>query len=160
MRLTLAAIGKLKAGPDRELFDRYWGRLEISGRKVGISAVRLVELPESKAAGVAERKADEAARLLKAVGDDGVIYALDETGHARTSAQFAGALGALCDAGHASLAILIGGPDGHGPVALKRAKLVLNLGTMTLPHGLARIVIAEQLYRATTILSGHPYHRV
>ena len=159
MRLTLAVIGRLKAGPDRDLFNRYWDRLDGAGRKVGITSVRLVELPESKAAGVSERKADEAVRLLKAVGDDGVIIVLDETGQSKTSTAFARAIGRWCDGGQAALSILIGGPDGHGAAVVAKATLVLNLGAMTLPHGLARIVIAEQLYRATTILTGHPYHR-
>ena len=160
MRLTLGAVGRLKAGPDRELFDRYWDRLAASGRKIGISAVRLVELPESRGPTAAERKADEAARLLAAARDASGIIALDETGRAHTSASFAMHLGKLRDSGTSELAFLIGGPDGHGPAVLARASLILNLGTLTLPHGLARIVLAEQLYRASTILAGHPYHRV
>jgi 23S rRNA (pseudouridine1915-N3)-methyltransferase len=159
VRLTLGAVGRLKAGADRELFDRYWGRLEVSGRQVGISSVRLVELTESKAAGVAERKADEAERLLKAAGTDAEIICLDEAGKALTSPKFAHHVARLRDDGRPDLVFLIGGPDGHGPAVVSRAKLILNLGTLTLPHGLARIVLAEQLYRATTILSGHPYHR-
>jgi 23S rRNA (pseudouridine1915-N3)-methyltransferase len=159
MRVTLAAIGRLKAGPDRELFARYWDRLEGAGRKIGVAPVRLVELPESKAAGASERKADEASRLLKAIGDTGMLVALDETGKSLTSVEFARLVGRCRDGGETALSLVIGGPDGHGPDLLQRAKIVLNLGTMTLPHGLARIVLAEQLYRATTILSGHPYHR-
>jgi 23S rRNA (pseudouridine1915-N3)-methyltransferase len=160
MRVTVGAIGRLKAGPDRELFDRYWDRLEGSGRQVGITSVKLVELADSRAAGVAERKADEAARLLKSLRDGTSVIALDETGRSLTSAKFAQHIARLRDDGQSDVAFLIGGPDGHDPSVLKRATLVLNLGTLTLPHGLARIVLAEQLYRATTILSGHPYHRV
>ncbi len=160
MRVLLAAIGRLKAGPDRELFERYWDRLAAGGRKLGISSFRLVELPESRAASVADRKADEAQRLLKAVGETAEVIALDENGRPHTSASFAAHFGKMRDGGTADLAFLIGGPDGHGPEVIAHARLVLNLGTLTLPHGLARIVLAEQLYRATTILSGHPYHRV
>jgi 23S rRNA (pseudouridine1915-N3)-methyltransferase len=159
MRLTLAAVGKLKAGPDRELFERYWDRLEASGRKIGITATRLVELPESRAATAAERKADEATRLLAAARDTAEIIALDATGRAHTSESFASHIGKRRDGGCAELAFLIGGADGHGAAVIARAKLALNLGTLTLPHGLARIVLAEQLYRASTILAGHPYHR-
>jgi 23S rRNA (pseudouridine1915-N3)-methyltransferase len=159
MRLTLAAVGKLKPGPDRDLFERYWDRLDASGRKIGISAIRLVELPESRSANAIERKADEALRLLGAARDGAEIIALDETGRAQSSESFAVHIGRRRDDGCAELAFLIGGPDGHGPAVRARAKLVLNLGTLTLPHGLARIVLAEQLYRATTILAGHPYHR-
>ncbi len=159
MRLMLAAVGRLKAGPDRELFDRYWDRLAASGRQLGITNIRHVELPESRAASAAERKADEAARLLAVARDATGIVALDETGRAHTSASFAAHLGKLRDSGASELAFLIGGADGHGAAVLARATLILNLGTLTLPHGLARIVLAEQLYRATTILAGHPYHR-
>lgn len=159
VRIVLAAVGKLKAGPDRDLFERYWERLEASGRKLGVSGVRVVELPESRAAATAERKADEAARLLKAIGAGVSVIALDEGGKSLTSQAFAAHVRRTLDGSIPELAILIGGPDGHGPAVLERANLVLNLGTMTLPHGLARIVIAEQLYRATTLLAGHPYHR-
>ena len=159
MRILLASVGKLKAGPDRDLFDRYWERLDGSGRKIGIISVRSIELPESRAPNAADRKFDEADRLLRLCGSAGSVVAMDETGKSLTSQAFAQFLRRQCDAGVPELAIMIGGPDGHGAPALKRADLVLNLGTMTLPHGLARIVVAEQLYRATTILSGHPYHR-
>lgn len=159
MRLNLIAIGKLKAGPVRELFDRYWGRLAQSGRGLGLTAAKCIALPESRAASAAERKADEAVRLLKAAGPDGFLIALDETGKSLTSAAFAQLIAKHRDAGCSTLALVIGGPDGLDDSVRARAKLVLNLGTLTLPHGLARIVIAEQLYRATTILAGHPYHR-
>ncbi len=159
MQLVLLAVGKLKAGPDRDLFDRYWDRLNASGRKIGITGAKCIELPESRAAAVAERTADEAARLLRHVPPAACIVALDETGRSFTSATFAQLLRRQCDDGTSSVAIVIGGPDGHGDALRARADHRLNLGTMTLPHGLARIVIAEQLYRATTIISGHPYHR-
>ena len=159
MRLTLVAVGKLKAGPDRDLFQRYWGRLEASGRAVGLASITHIELHESRAAIAPERKADEGKRALKAAGSDAYVIALDETGKSLTSASFAQFIRRLGDTGTSAVAILIGGPDGHDMSVHKRAKLLLNLGTLTLPHGLARIVIAEQLYRATTILTGHPYHR-
>ena len=160
MRLTLIAVGKLRAGPDRDLFNRYWGRLETSARAAGLTAVTHTDLPESRAATAAERKADEAKRTMKAAGSEGFMIALDETGTSLTSAGFAQHMRRLADSGTPALSILIGGPDGHDQTIHARASLLLNLGTLTLPHGLARIVIAEQLYRATTILSGHPYHRV
>lgn len=159
MRILLAAVGKLKAGPDRDLFDRYWERLDASGRKIGITSVKSIELPESRASNGADRKSDEADRLLRLCGNAGSVVALDEAGKSLTSQTFAQFIRRRCDAGVPELAIVIGGPDGHGASVLKRADLILNLGTMTLPHGMARIVIAEQLYRATMILSGHPYHR-
>ncbi len=160
MHLLLAAVGKLKAGADRELFDRYWDRLQPAGRKIGIAGAKVVELAESRATAPAERKVDEAARLLRGIREGACVVALDEAGKSMTSETFAAFIRKQCDAGVPELALLIGGPDGHGASVRTRADLVLNLGTMTLPHGLARIVLAEQLYRAATILTGHPYHRV
>ena len=159
MQIVLAAVGKLKAGPDRDLFERYWERLAASGRKVGISSTKCVELPESRAQTVLERKTDEAARLLAHAGSNVITVALDETGQSLSSHAFAQFIRRQCDSGVPALTVAIGGPDGHGDRLLQRADLILNLGAMTLPHGLARIVLAEQLYRATTILTGHPYHR-
>ncbi|MEQ1650119.1 MAG: 23S rRNA (pseudouridine(1915)-N(3))-methyltransferase RlmH [Hyphomicrobiaceae bacterium] len=159
MLVTLAAVGKLKAGPDQELFQRYWDRLKAAGKSSGITSLRVVELPESRAQTIDERKADEAARLLKSVTAEAFIVALDERGAAFTSPQFAASLGKWCGSGRKELALMIGGPDGHASSLIKRADVSVALGTMTLPHGLARVVLAEQIYRAVTILSGHPYHR-
>ncbi len=160
MRITLAVVGRLKDGPDRALFERYWERLQAGGRKLALHPVKLLELPESRAATVDLRKTDEAARLAAAVPDATYRIALDETGRALSSAAFAAHLAARRDAGVRTLGFFIGGPDGHGQALLAIADLKLALGAMTLPHGLARIVLAEQLYRASTILAGHAYHRV
>lgn len=159
MQIVLVSVGKLKAGADRELFDRYWDRLQASGKAAGITRVRLVELPESKAGSADARKSDEVRRILKAIGDDAFLIALDETGVHKSSETFAAEIRALAERGVAEVAFVIGGADGHGPGVRARAQAVLSLGRMTMPHGLARIVLAEQLYRAVTILTGHPYHR-
>jgi 23S rRNA (pseudouridine1915-N3)-methyltransferase len=159
VRLILATIGKLKASADRELFERYWQRFDDTCRSAGITAITLIELPESRAQTATERQADEARRLLKSFGLDVAVITLDESGIIEDSIAFARRLKRMADSGQATLAIAIGGPDGHGAEMRARAATSLSLGRLTLPHGLARIVIAEQLYRATTILSGHPYHR-
>lgn len=159
MRVTIAAVGKLKDGGERDLLDRYHKRFDQSGRALGLGPLAIVELPESRLAETDARKADEATRLLKAIGDAAVIIALDEHGALYASDAFANLIAKHRDEGIKSLALLIGGPDGHGPTALTAAHVKLSLGRMTLPHGLARVILAEQLYRATTILSGHPYHR-
>lgn len=158
MRVLIAAIGRLKDGGERELFERYQTRFDQSGRSVSLGPLVLAELPESRAATAALRQADEARRLLKAAGPQAMIV-LDEHGTALASTAFAACLASLRDGGTQGVAFLIGGPDGHGPDALAGARLTLALGAMTLPHGLARVILAEQLYRAVTILSGHPYHR-
>jgi 23S rRNA (pseudouridine1915-N3)-methyltransferase len=159
MRLIISAIGKLKDGGERDLYERYATRLDQAGRGVALSPLTLNEFPESKLASSDLRKADEAARLLKTTGEAQVVVVLDETGRQYASEAFANLLGKHRDGGAKAMAFLIGGADGHGDGALKAATFKLSLGAMTLPHGLARVVLAEQLYRAATILAGHPYHR-
>ena len=158
MRLIVAAVGRLKE-PERELFDRYAKRCDAAGRGLGLGPLTLSEIGESRAATSDLRKADEAERLLKAASAAEVKIALDEKGRALSSQAFARWIAARRDGGTRTLAFLVGGPDGHGAAALEAATLKLSLGAMTLPHGLARIVLAEQLYRAAAILAGHPYHR-
>lgn len=159
MRIAVSAIGRLKAGAERELCAHYLARLGDAGRAVALGPPDLSELAESRARSAELRKADEGGRLLASVPKADLVLALDEHGRALTSRQFAELLGARRDAGVAQAAFLIGGPDGHGAAVLERANLKLSLGSLTLPHGLARIVLVEQLYRAASILSGHPYHR-
>jgi len=158
MRLIIAAVGRLKDA-ERELFDRYAKRFDGAGRGLGLGPVKLCEINESRAATADLRKADEAARLLKAAGPAEARVVLDGQGRALSSEAFATWLAERRDGGAKALGFLVGGPDGHASSALDAATLQLSLGPMTLPHGLARIVLMEQLYRATTILAGHPYHR-
>ena len=159
MRLIIAAVGKLKDGPERALFARYADRMATAGRAAGIGPLELREIVEGRAANREARMADEAERLLAKTSDAGVRIILDERGTAHTSASFAKLLRDLRERGETSLAFLLGGPDGHAEAARAAAQRIVSLGPMTLPHGLARIVLAEQLYRAGTILTGHPYHR-
>lgn len=159
MRVTIAAVGRLKAGPERELLARYWDRLEATGRQIGIGPLKAIETAESVRGSLNERRNAESGTLLAKIGDGATVVALDETGKALTSAALAKLLETYRDRGVGDLAFVIGGADGHGAAVNERAALKLALGPMTLPHGLARIVLAEQLYRAVTILSGHPYHR-
>ena len=159
MRLVIAAVGRLKDGPERVLFERYWERLEANGRPLGLGPLQLFEIRESRASGQAARVADEAERLLAKLSNTDFKIVLDEHGKSQSTAAFAAFLRSSRDAGTGSITFLIGGPDGHGPAALSAASMSMSLGPMTLPHGLARIVLVEQLYRAATILAGHPYHR-
>jgi 23S rRNA (pseudouridine1915-N3)-methyltransferase len=158
MRLLIAAVGKLKQGPERELIRHYLGRAEAAGRKLHLSPLAVVELPESKAATAKARKAAEGEALLAKIPLSHRLIALDPSGEALSSEAFAARLAKLRDGGAEGVAFVIGGADGLSPELLAKAKAI-SLGAMTLPHGLARIVLAEQLYRAATILSGHPYHR-
>ena len=158
MRLILAAVGRLKDA-EGDLYDRYAKRFDAAGRALGLGPLTLAEIGESRAATSSLRIADEAARLRKAASAADATIVLDGKGRELSSEAFANWLRERRDGGTKTLALLIGGPDGHGPAAMAGAALTLSLGAMTLPHGLARIVLAEQLYRAATILSGHPYHR-
>lgn len=160
MRLIIAAVGRLKDDAERTLVDRYASRI-ADGRRLGLGPLVEKEIPESRQATADLRRADESAKLLKLCTDAKVDLriVLDERGKTLSSTAFARWLGARRDDGAQCAAFLIGGPDGHEAVARDGAHLLLSLGAMTLPHGLARAVLAEQLYRATTILAGHPYHR-
>lgn len=160
MRIGLFAVGRLKAGPEKDLAARYLDRFAKSGPAVGLELGKLVEVAESRASNTETRKREEAALLDKAVPPDAVLVLLDERGKAVGSEEFAELLGRWRDAGKRDLMIAIGGADGLDPALHERADQVLCLGKMTWPHQLVRILIAEQLYRAVTILSGHPYHRV
>jgi 23S rRNA (pseudouridine1915-N3)-methyltransferase len=160
MRLIIAAVGKLKGGgAERDLVARYRERFEALGRKLGLAPVVWHEVSESRAQDVARRRAEEAAALLELARDADYLIALDARGKSLTSDAFARTLARVRDGGAKTVGIVIGGPDGLGDSVREAAALQLSLGAMTLPHGLARVVLAEQLYRAATILAGHPYHR-
>jgi 23S rRNA (pseudouridine1915-N3)-methyltransferase len=159
MRLVIAAIGKLKDAEERGMVERYAKRLGGSGKNVGLGPLEAIEFSESRLPDASARKAEEAARLLKATIDCTLRIALDEDGRSYASDTFAKLLGKHASSGTKACAFLIGGPDGHGDDALKACDFKLSLGAMTFPHGLARVVLVEQLYRTVTILSGHPYHR-
>jgi 23S rRNA (pseudouridine1915-N3)-methyltransferase len=159
MRLIVSAVGRLKDGPERALLERYQGRLAPLAKRLGLGPVSWHETPESRAQDAGRRREEEGMALLKPVREADFIIALDARGRSLNSEAIARLLAETRDAGTKAAGILMGGPDGLSEAALAAARLRLSLGAITLPHGLARIVLAEQLYRAATILSGHPYHR-
>jgi len=159
IRISIHAVGRLKAGPERDLVARYLDRGRKAGRGLGIRDIAVHEIPEARAGRAEERKAGEAAALVGALPPACHLIALDERGAAWSSEEFATRLRGLADRGLGDLAFAIGGADGHGAELLDRADDRLRLGVMTWPHQLVRIMLAEQIYRAVTILSGHPYHR-
>jgi 23S rRNA (pseudouridine1915-N3)-methyltransferase len=158
MRLLLLAVGRLKDGPERDLVARYGARAKAAGRSLGFSGPDMLEVAESRAARPADRKAEEARAILERAGDAALV-ALDEDGAAMDSAGFAALLQQRRDAGQRALALVVGGADGLDPALLQGAAARIAFGRMTLPHQIVRALAAEQLYRAMTILSGHPYHR-
>jgi 23S rRNA (pseudouridine1915-N3)-methyltransferase len=157
MQLSILAIGRMKAGPERELCERYLARAQQSGREIGFRGPDVIEFPESRARRPEDRKMEEAAALAPRAGT--LSVALDERAPSLSSEAFAQKLGVARDAGKASLAFIIGGADGIDPSLVRSAHWSLSFGALTLPHQIVRVLIAEQLYRAMTILSGHPYHR-
>lgn len=159
MRLTIAAIGRLKDSGEPELIVRYRERIDASGRSIAIGPLAITELVEARQSDVRQRRDDEAARLLQASARADCRVVLDERAKPQSSEAFAAWLARQRDSGAREAAFLIGGPDGHGEAVRTAATLMLSLGPMTLPHGLARVILTEQLYRAITIISGHPYHR-
>ena len=158
MRIVVIAVGKLKQGPERELADRYRERFDDTGRKIGFRSIEIHEIPESRARDVATRIAEEAAAISALVPDKSSIIALDERGDAIDSATFASHLGRGRDEG-APTVFLIGGADGLSPDLRRKAKIRIAFGKATWPHQIVRVLLLEQIYRAATILSGHPYHR-
>ncbi len=151
MNIVIAAIGRARSGPEQALFDTYAGRLPW---KID---VKELEIKKELAADV--RRAREGELLLGAIPDGARVVALDERGKNEGSAAFATRLGRWRDDGVRTVAFLIGGADGLDEPVRKRADLLMSLGAMTWPHLLVRGLLAEQLYRAHSILSGHPYHR-
>lgn len=158
MRITIAAVGRLKAGAERELFERYVARASAAGRRLGLT-FNLREFPESRASVASTRKDQESAAILGALPERAVLVVLDEKGRSLGSAAFAEKIAKWRDSGREDLVFAIGGADGHAPQLSSRADLALSFGEMTWPHQLVRVMLAEQLYRAVTILTGHPYHR-
>ena len=160
MRLHVIAVGRVKDGPERALASRYAERFDDLARRLGFRSLAVHEFAESRAGDTAARIAAEAAEIGTQIPEGGVVVALDERGKSLTSADFARQLGRWRDDGVASAVFLIGGPDGLSPELRRRAVLTLGFGAATWPHQVVRVMLLEQLYRAATILAGHPYHRV
>jgi len=160
MRISLFAVGRLKNGPEKELAERYLDRFAKAGPAIGLELGKITEIIESRASNPDTRKREEAAHLEKMLADGAVLILLDERGKPLDSPAFADLVGGIRDQGKRDLLIAIGGPDGLDPALTGHAAHMLCFGKMTWPHQLVRVMLAEQLYRAVTILSGHPYHRV
>ncbi|EJW13038.1 methyltransferase RlmH [Rhodovulum sp. PH10] len=159
MRILVAAVGRMKAGAERELADRYLDRLVKAGGGIGLRGVELLEVKDSPARDAERRKLEEAIALANLIPDGAVTVLLDPRGENLSSESIAGKLRAWRDGGREAVALVIGGADGIGAEIERRADARLSFGAATWPHQLVRVMLLEQLYRAVTILSGHPYHR-
>ncbi len=164
MRVTIACIGRLK-GAEKEMCERYAKRIQSAGKQVSFDNLQISELIESKQRSVQSRKDEEAKMLMKKIPPQAHFFQLDETGKNFTTAQFSKKIKNLRDDNIRDIAFILGGADGlsqkiasetnNGQVSAGK----ISLGAMTMPHGLARVVLLEQLYRIMTLWSGHPYHR-
>jgi 23S rRNA (pseudouridine1915-N3)-methyltransferase len=159
MRLVVIAIGRLKQGPERELAERYRERFDNIGRKLGFRGLAIHEISESRARDAATRMAEEAGAISALIPENSVLVALDERGKTIDSAAFARHLARFRDQSVANTIFTIGGADGLSPDLRRKAKLTIAFGAATWPHQLVRVMLLEQIYRAATILAGHPYHR-
>ena len=155
MKLTIAAVGRLKAGPERTLLDDWLGRAGATGRPLGLGPVDLLEVDERK---FADRDG-QSRRLGEAIAPGAIAVALDERGETMASTAFARLIARERDGGCPQMVFLIGGADGMNETLRAAARHRLSFGPMVWPHMLARVMLAEQLYRAATILAGLPYHR-
>jgi 23S rRNA (pseudouridine1915-N3)-methyltransferase len=151
MKINLIAVGRLREGADRHLFEAYIARLH--------EPPTLIEVEEKRKLDPVRQVTREGELLLARVPPGAHVIALDGAGTMLSSAQFAQKLTSLRESGTPALAILIGGADGLAKAVVDRADFVLSLGALTWPHMLVRTMLAEQLYRAEAIARGHPYHR-
>jgi 23S rRNA (pseudouridine1915-N3)-methyltransferase len=159
MRVFIAAVGRLKQGPERELADWYRKRAAATGRPLGLRDFEVVEIRESRAQDAERRRVEESIALANVIPDGAVIVVLDQRGENVDSAALAGLLRDWRSQDRTAVCFIIGGADGLASSLAQRAKFRLAFGTATWPHQLVRIMLLEQLYRAGTILTGHPYHR-
>lgn len=156
MRVHVCAVGRLRAGPERALTDDYYSRFDRTGRPLGLGPVAEIEVEDRKNLGMAA----EAVLLERAIPTGAFIVAMDERGKILSSPDFAAHLARWRDAGRQDVAFVIGGADGIDPSLRARADFAISFGAMVWPHMLVRVMLAEQLYRAATILGGGPYHRL
>jgi 23S rRNA (pseudouridine1915-N3)-methyltransferase len=159
MRVLVLAVGRMKSGAEAELAERYRKRAAQAGRPLGLREIEIIEIKESRAAETAKRRIEESIALANLIPDRAVMVLLDEKGQSLGSAEFGQKIGAWRDGGAADLVFVVGGPDGVAPSLREKAVLTLAFGPATWPHQLVRVMLLEQIYRAITILSGHPYHR-
>ncbi|MDO5622839.1 MAG: 23S rRNA (pseudouridine(1915)-N(3))-methyltransferase RlmH [Paracoccus sp. (in: a-proteobacteria)] len=155
MRLVIAAVGRLRGGPEAALIADYLDRFTKTGRALGLPRPELIELDDRKAQGMAA----EAALIARAIPEGAALVVLDERGSQPTSPEFAVCIAGWRDQAR-DICFVIGGADGIDPALRDRADLAISFGRMVWPHMLARVMLTEQLYRAATILAGGPYHRV
>jgi 23S rRNA (pseudouridine1915-N3)-methyltransferase len=159
VRILIAAVGRLKEGPERELGAGYRKRAVAVGRTLGWRDIEIVEVRESRAREAERRRTEESIAIANLIPDGAVAVILDEHGQSFDSPGFARQLSQWRAEDKPAVCFIIGGADGLAASLRQQAKLILAFGTPTWPHQLVRVMLLEQIYRAGTILTGHPYHR-
>jgi 23S rRNA (pseudouridine1915-N3)-methyltransferase len=159
MRVVVAAIGRLKEGPERALAAHYRKRAADAGRALGVREVEIVEVKESRARESGKRIIEESIALASLVPEQAAVVVLDEGGQNLSSLLLTNQLKRWRDEGRREVVFIVGGPDGMARTLHDRASLCLSFGAATWPHQLVRIMLLEQIYRSMTIWAGHPYHR-
>jgi 23S rRNA (pseudouridine1915-N3)-methyltransferase len=159
MRIIIAAVGRLKQGPERDLAEKYRKSAAQVGRSFGLRDIEIVEIRESRARDAERRRTEESIAVANIVPERAIVAILDERGENLDSASLAALLRAWRADDRPAACFIIGGADGLAASLRSRAKLAIAFGPATWPHQLVRIMLLEQLYRAGTILAGHPYHR-
>jgi 23S rRNA (pseudouridine1915-N3)-methyltransferase len=159
MRIVVAAVGRLKQGPERELAAAYRKRAEAIGRSLGLRDVEIIEIRESRAQDAERRRTEESIAIANVIPERAIVAVLDERGDNLDSAGLATLLRQWRAEDRPAACFIIGGADGLAPSLRDRAKVKLAFGAATWPHQLVRIMLLEQIYRAGTMLAGHPYHR-
>ncbi|MFV0299717.1 MAG: 23S rRNA (pseudouridine(1915)-N(3))-methyltransferase RlmH [Paracoccus sp. (in: a-proteobacteria)] len=154
MKITIAAVGRLRKGPESALIADYLDRFSKTGRGLGLPPVQILEIEDKRGGGMAA----EAELLARALPDGAALVVLDERGDQPTSPEFAARLAGYRDRAR-DVCFMIGGADGLDLTLRARADWQISFSRMVWPHMLARVMLAEQLYRAATILAGGPYHR-
>jgi len=159
MRILIAAVGRLKQGPEHELAASYRKRAATLGRSFGWREIEIVEIRESRASDAERRRTEESIAIANIIPERAIVAILDARGENLDSAKFAALLRQWRAEDRSAICFIIGGADGLAASLRARAKLDLAFGAATWPHQLVRVMLLEQLYRAGTILAGHPYHR-
>src|SRR5215510_4686505 len=159
MRIVVAAIGRLKHGPETELSERYRKRAAQTGRQLGLRDIEIIEIRESRAADAGKRALEESIALANVIPENAAVVLLDSLGENLDSPALATRLATWRADTRPAAVFVIGGADGVAPSLREKAELRISFGSATWPHQLVRVMLLEQLYRATTILTGHPYQR-
>ena len=159
MRLIVIAVGRLKEGPERALAETYRKRAQATGRALGLREIEIIEIRESRAQDVERRRIEESIAIANVIPDRATVVVLDQRGDSLDSAALAALLREWRGEDRPAVCFVIGAADGLAAALHQRAKLKLAFGAATWPHQLVRIMVLEQLYRAASIIAGHPYHR-